>query len=297
MHLRQIITEFAAKNDLVCGVCTAQPLPPDARLTAIPFSEATERERRDPAILLPGARSVIVLGAGYAKAADAPADDAPRGVFSAMAVGEDYHTVLARHLGALREVLLLAAEFESVSHVDTGPLCERGFALRAGVGFRGRNQYVLSPRFGPCFNLGLLITTLEIPPDVPMAQPCEGCGRCIEACPGGALSADGFDYTRCASYISQKKGELAPWEAEILGEALYGCDVCARVCPHGQGVACEVVPADAMRPQADDILALTNASFRARFGQTAIGWRGLGVLKRNARNAKYMYKRNTKGGE
>ena len=288
MDIRGVIADFAEANGLVAGVCSAKPLPPDARLVGIPFSTATEEARRDPGLLLNGAKSMIVLGQGYAKEAETPMDAAARGVFSAMAVGEDYHTSMARHLRALRDVLLRECAFESVVHVDTGPLCERGFTLRAGLGVRGLNGMVLSPRFGAFWNIGLLVTTLEMAGDAAVADfvvpMCEGCGRCVEACPGGALSAAGVDYTKCASYISQKKGELEVWEAETLGKALYGCDVCAEVCPHSVGVPREVVAVDAMMPRVEDVLALTNKTFQEKYGGTAIGWRGAAVLKRNAEN-------------
>ena len=307
MRLRQIITEYADQHDLVAGVCSADPILSKETLTAIPFSAATERERRDPAMLLPGAKSIIVIGQGYAKTmerGDADVGGARRGVFSAMAVGEDYHISVARHLAALRDLLLTEAAFESVAHVDNGPLCERAFAMRAGLGFQGRNQYVISPWFGAFFNLGLLVTTLAIPGDVAnaektdtLAQECADCGRCEAACPGGALKDGRFDYTRCAAYISQKKGALSPWEEEILGQALYGCDICAQVCPHNHGKPAEVVALEAMMPRVADIESLTNKSFQAQYGQTAIGWRGAAVLKRNAANAVRWYKTKQKGGE
>jgi len=244
---------------------------------------------------LPGARSVVVLGAGYARHCAAPFGGEPRGRITAMAVGEDYHITMRRHIDGLREALAPFGSFESYLHVDTGPLCERAFALRAGIGFRGRNRYVISPRFGTFFNLGLLITTLDIPADTPSTQTCAECGRCIAACPGGALRVDGFDYTRCISYISQKKGVLMDWEADLLGEAIYGCDICGAVCPHNRVTESHQEDIDALWPRVDSITGLTNAAFRERYGQTAMGWRGPAVMKRNAENAARVYKARRKG--
>ena len=297
MDFRRIIDNFTQQHNLIAGVTSAKPLTPHKRLTGIPFSMAAEAERRNPSLLLPGAKSVIALGAGYAKAADEPDDGACRGVFSAMAVGEDYHLSMARHLAALRDALLAASAFESVIHVDSGPLCERAFAIRAGLGFHGRNQYIISEKFGPFFNLGLLITTLPITPDAPIQGSCDGCNRCVDACPGGALSADGLDYTRCASFLSQKKGALSAWEQDVLGQALYGCDICARVCPHSAGKPMQTVPLDEIMPRTASITCLSNAVFKEKYGQTAIGWRGAATIRRNAENAVRVYNESQKRGE
>jgi len=162
--------------------------------------------------------------------------------------------------------------------VDSGPLAERAFAVKAGLGFWGRNGMVISPELGSFFNVGLLVVDIELVSSAKLqfyACP-EGCNCCIEACPNGAIRPYSVDVLACASYFTQKKGILTEMEISVMGTQLYGCDLCQICCPINKVVA----PLSQEDP--DAILAMDEVVFAERFGHTSMAWRGLKHLQRNA---------------
>jgi epoxyqueuosine reductase len=178
-----------------------------------------------------------------------------------------------------------APAYESAAFVDRGPLLERGLAMKAGLGWRGKNGGVINGFLVGRFNVGLLLTNAGIEPDEPISPEFSLCGRCrvcIDACPGGAISDAGFDYRRCVSFLTQSKS-LSPKDERLLGNRLYGCDVCQDVCPRNAGKYAEPLDnIDAARPKLADMANISNAQFRERWGASAIAWRGAAVLRRNA---------------
>jgi len=268
---------FARKNGLLLGICDGGPLAPcffdPSTLRGTPFV-SRKKDRGDPATLLPGVRHVVVVGRPYA---------AVDGALSSLGYGVDYHAALTAHLQVL--AALFPATTRYAMQVDSGPLYERGFALKAGLGLRGCNGMVIATEagVGSYFNMGLLLVDGEIPGVAPSRGTvlcCEHCGACRGACPGAAIDANGVDPLRCVSYISQKPGPLSPQETALLQRSgqLYGCDLCQRVCPHNRAVP---VQPQAVLPQ--DFLQMDAAAFCEKYGKTAMAWRGLETIKRNAR--------------
>lgn len=181
--------------------------------------------RFNPEALLPGVRTVISMAFPYR-----PVGGYHHPNISDYALGEDYHTVVRRRLLPL--VHLLAAEYGAMARicVDTAPLPERYWAVRAGIGFVGLNRQLIVPGVGSGVFLAEVLTSLELPPSRPLASGCGECGACVAACPGGALADNCFDARRCLSYLTiEHRGERTDG---IFSEAAYGCDVCQRVCPH-----------------------------------------------------------------
>lgn len=180
--------------------------------------------RFDPRLLLPGAQTVISMAFPYR-----PAGGYHHPHIADYALGQDYHRFLKQRLGTLAEFISDEWGASSRAAVDTAPILERYWAVKAGVGAVGRNRQLIVPGIGSGVFLAELVTTLYLEPDVPLdASPCSGCGRCVSECPGNAL-ADGFDARRCRSYLSiEYRGDL---DASLLGDAIYGCDICQRVCP------------------------------------------------------------------
>lgn len=225
----------------------------------------TLAKRRDPAEILPDLRSLVVVAESYWT-------DDDGGPVARYARGEDYHQVLSTRLKPV------VAAVESLggrarAYVDTGPILEVQWAARAGLGWIGRNGLLLSRDGGTWWLLGVVLTTLELEPDEPVADHCGSCTRCLDACPTDAFRGPyRLDSRRCLSYLTiEHRGPIPEELREGMGEHLFGCDVCQEVCPWSRKFP---VPAGdpALRPRPDDptgdlsaLLSLSEAGFRARF--------------------------------
>jgi epoxyqueuosine reductase len=228
--------------------------------------------RTDPQLVLPGARSVIVLGMNYWQpASHAQHPPAARGRIARYAWGEDYHDVIEAKLRAL-DAWLAARGGVQRRYVDTGPVLERDFAARAGAGWQGKSTMLLHPRFGPWLFLAEVLTTLEFEADAPMRDHCGKCVRCLAACPTQAITApQQLDARRCLSYLTiENKGPIPEEFRAALGDRIYGCDECLEVCPWNRFaqqsretafIARQYVHGWALR----DFLALDDEGFRTLF--------------------------------
>lgn len=203
--------------------------------------------------------------------------------------GEDYHRVLLRRLTHVCEAL----QREHPAHqflpgTDSSPLPERLLARLAGLGEVGEHGLLILPPYGSYLFLGTILTDLPLESTLPSAAgACTHCGACRRACPTQALTAKGFDHTRCLSHLSQKKGDLSPWEADALRNSplIWGCERCQAACPHNHKPQ-ETEIAEFREPllsclHAEDLADLTNRGFRERYGDRAFAWRGPAVLRRN----------------
>ena len=201
--------------------------------------------------------------------------------------GTDYHLVINEYLEKLIEKLQkinTSAQFSI--HCDTSPLADRYMAYLAGLGFYGKNNCFISPKWGSYVMIGTILTTLEFEPNTPLKQSCMGCNRCITACLGQCLGHEEFKYDTCKSYSTQKKGELTDQEQHIIAKTplLFGCDVCQEVCPHNQGIPTTPIPKfQQIEPHIDinELEMLTNKEFKAKYGHRAFSWRGEKKLMRN----------------
>lgn len=201
--------------------------------------------------------------------------------------GTDYHLVINEYLDKLIEKLQkmnTSAQFSI--HCDTSPLADRYMAYLAGLGFYGKNNCFISPKWGSYVMIGTILTTLEFEPNTPLGQSCMGCNRCITACLGQCLEHDEFKYDTCKSYLTQKKGDLTNEEETIIGKTplVFGCDVCQEVCPHNQSIPATPIPEfQHVEPYIDinEIETLTNKEFKAKYGHRAFSWRGKKILIRN----------------
>ncbi len=185
--------------------------------------------RLNPRLLLPDVRCVIILTYEY------PRSDAHRqtgGAIARYAQGEDYHKLLAPKLRDLDETLQLYGGKQRCFS-DSGPVSERFFATRAGLGWIGRNGLLVRPRGGSFCFLCSILTTLDLPIDRPMRNHCGSCKRCEKACPTHALSDNLCDARRCLAYwtIESKQDTAPPDIRRALSGHLYGCDICQEVCP------------------------------------------------------------------
>ena len=262
--MNRLIEDFAASHNCIIGICDALPLEEErARLLATdtPFVIRDIEKRINPALSLPGAKSVIVLGKKYIPS--------PYYNLSSLGTCVDYHTTVKAILKELAKLL----SCNNTIMVDSGPLAERAFAVKAGLGFWGKNGMVISPLLGSFFNIGLLITDLALTPAKPCNLKCpDNCRLCLEACPANAIGKP----TRCISYITQKKGQLTEAEVKLMDTQLYGCDLCQVCCPINKAAA------PSLEENPSVFLSMDEEAYKARFGHTAMAWRGLKHLQRNA---------------
>lgn len=193
-----------------------------------------ERARRscDPSTTLPRARSVICLALAY-WAGHRPPPDGRRGAIARYAWGRDYHTAMAERLERLASTLASELGGEYRWYVDTGPVMERAFAARAGIGWYGKNANILTEQHGSFVLLAEILTTLELPADPALARSCGSCRLCVMACPTGAIGPEhSIDSRKCISYLTiEHRGPIARELRSLMGAWVFGCDICQDVCP------------------------------------------------------------------
>ncbi len=290
------------------------------------WMERTVPKRSEPELVLPGARSVIMLGVNYLPPAGEPGGVVAVGAGAAgvgpVGVGEggatpmrpawaryalysDYHDTIkealisaGRVLEELGEGAVTAQDYRY--YVDTGPVIERGWAAKSGLGFIGKNAMLISRTHGNWLFLAAVLTTLDFEPDAPVRKDAAGretkpgllcgkCTRCMDACPTQALPAPGtVDARRCVSYQTIENKGIIPRELrEGIGHRIYGCDTCLEVCPWNRfAQAGRQVLLAARYGLADlsltELLELTPERFAAVFKGTAIKRVKLAGLLRNA---------------
>jgi epoxyqueuosine reductase len=258
----------------------------------------------DPRAQDPAARSVLVVAASYAgpqRAAWDPAADAlhralarvlggspaePAGRIARYAIGSDYHVSLRERVEALaRDLRQEGLPMGEVAYVDDRPLAERALAARAGIGWIGKNTNLLTHRrAGSWVFLGAILSSAELPADTPIRSSCGSCTRCLSGCPTGALiGPQTIDARRCISYLTiEHPGVLDRWEANAIGEWIFGCDVCQEVCPvnaDAPDAGPLLVP---LLPLIEWLLPLGTRAFERAVGETALTRAGRHRLLRNA---------------
>ena len=243
------------------------------------------------------ARSVVVCAINYntAQPYSTHSEDPRQGWISRYAWSqEDYHQAVMHRL---REVD--ARLRDSVSHetpvletrcyVDTGPLVERVYAKYAGVGWIGKNTCILNQRMGSWLFLGVILTSLELEPDLPAPDRCGTCTRCIDACPTDALIAPyQLDSNRCISYLTiEKRGVIPEDMREGMGRHVFGCDICQDVCPWNRKApvtaAAEFQPRDGLvNPALEWLAEMSVEAFRETFQGSPIRRAKRTGIRRNA---------------
>lgn len=283
------------------------PAPPlRAWLTAgnhadMAWMERTADKRLDPHLVLPGVRSVVMLGVSYWRNPEQPADATTRPVWARYALHEDYHDTIKPALvaaGRLLEEMFGADPADHRHYVDTGPVLERSWAVRAGVGFTGKNAMLISRAHGNWLLLSAILTRVTFEPDPPVldGRPadqvgllCGKCTRCLDACPTDAFPEPGtLDARRCISYQTIENKGVIPRELRTgIGNRIFGCDACLEVCPWNRfardGRRMLLVSRQELAGLTlAEVLRLTPESFATTFRRTPVKRLKLGGLLRNA---------------
>ena len=240
------------------------------------YMERGEEKRCDPQKVLPGARSIVVLALNYFQGEQVRASENAKGTIARYAWSDDYHQVVESKLDKI-DTFLRDFGGQQKCYVDTGPILERDHAAQAGIGWHGKNTMLIDERLGTWFFLAEILTTLELPPDQPVADRCGTCERCIKACPTGAITAPHrLDARRCISYLTiELKGSIPLELRPLVGDRIFGCDDCLDACPWNRFAQVSQETAFAARHSTigmslREYLELTDAEFRAIFKNSPI---------------------------
>lgn len=256
------------------------------------YMARTAERRADVRQVLPGARAVIALATNYN--VDRPYTveqaDPERARISRYAWGDDYHDVVGSRTAALLDWMRRVSRepFEARPYVDTGPVQERVYAQRAGLGWIGKNSCLINAGIGSWLFLSEIICTLPLETDPPALDQCGTCALCLEACPTGAIVEPRvIDSNRCLSYLTiEQRGEMEETVRPEMGSHVYGCDVCQDVCPWNAPAAVSDDPAwqphPALdRPRLTDLWRQPDDVLRPIVKRSAMSHAGVRSLRRN----------------
>ena len=249
------------------------------------FTYGNPERATDPALALRGARSLVVGARSY-RAAFPPPPRRPAGRVARYS-WRDHYEPLRQALGKVGDVLG-ARGYRAVVLVDDNRLVDREAAVRAGLGWYGKNSNVLLPEHGSWFVLGSVVTDARLPVAIPVADGCGTCTRCLPACPTGALVAPGvLDARRCLAHLLQAPGDFPMEFREALGDRLYGCDDCQEACPPNRLEDRRSPPPSATAGDQAwvpvlEVLAASDDDLLARHGRWYIPRRQPRYLRRNA---------------
>ena len=296
--MRQRIEQEALRLGFAaCGFAVAEPVNDAVAQTVdqwidmgyhagMGYMERNRHLRIDPTQLVPGCKTLIVVALNYYPKQLIPNEEYQIAYY---AYGKDYHRVVKDKLHQLLAYIKsIAPNVEGRAFCDTAPLLERYWAVKAGLGFVGRNRTLIIPGKGSYFFLGVLAVDVELQGttyDGPLS--CGDCKRCFMACPTGALTVEGIDCRRCLSYLTiEHRGEIPDEYGKKLGNRIYGCDNCQRVCPHNRNAEPTNETAFALLDEVASMTReewnrLTPERYRMLFKDSAIERAGYERLKRN----------------
>ena len=297
MELKEKLVEFC-KNlgfDLV-GIIEPEPL--KERLEVLVdrhkkgynsnFENKDISLRISPHLLLPGIKSILVLGLGYYP--ETHFKDPSKAQVARYARGKDYHLVMREKMTRVVEFLKTQqGDFQYKILVDSSPLVERFLAEKTGLGWIGQNTCFYTKATGSWIFIGEILLTIDlgIYEANSISDGCHNCHICIKACPTGALEGE---YTlnphKCLAYVSQARGVIPRELRKLMRHNLVGCDICQEVCPNNRGLLPggneDFKTMDFHNIDIKDILGLSNTDFKRLYAGSAFGWCGKKVLQRNA---------------
>ncbi|NWG28745.1 MAG: tRNA epoxyqueuosine(34) reductase QueG [Ignavibacteriaceae bacterium] len=252
------------------------------------YMERNFEKRKDLKQILPLAKSVISLGLNY-YTPDTYSNEDIKGKVSRYAWGKDYHLIIWAMLDELEEeIIKIAPDFECISYVDTGPVMDKAWAVRAGLGWLGKHTNVINREIGSWFFIANIITNYEFDYSEQIPDFCGTCTACIDACPTNAIVQEYVvDANKCISYLTiENKNEISEEFKGKFDNWLFGCDICQDVCPWNQKFPVETLIKD-FHPQnkelvLDEVLEMNEEEFKEKFKTSPVKRAKLSGLERNA---------------
>lgn len=233
------------------------------------YLKSNLEQRLDPSLLMPGVQSVVAVLMNYHPPKEMAEKDGY--LIAKYALGNDYHPLMKERLNALAHyITTLGTDIGNRIFVDSGPVLEKAWAERCGLGWIGKNSILINKKQGSFFFIGIILTTLEIEPDFPETDHCGDCRRCVEACPTGALDTPyELNISRCISFHTiENRGEIPDEINRKRGGMIFGCDICQDVCPYNRFAIPTTEPA--LIPS-DELISMRKAEWRSltqeRFGE------------------------------
>lgn len=232
----------------LCGIAPSHPLPEREKILrdwckrgmngGMGYLERSIEKRVNPDFLLPGAKSVIVMGSNYYTSDNQVEKDVP--ILSRYAFGSDYHDVIIKKLDQIIDLIKdQVVETECRSFVDSEPLLEKAWAVEAGLGWQGRHSIVINDKLGSFFFIGIILLNIELEYDSPYkVNRCGNCRLCIDLCPTSAINENGtIDARKCIANLTiENRGPIPEEIIPKIGGRVYGCDKCQEVCPWNKHV-------------------------------------------------------------
>ncbi len=279
------------------GVVPAGPLPHPRRFTRwlkagmhgeMRYLERQADKRRNPAVMLPAVRSILVLAMNY-HTATPHSRESSAGVVSRYARGADYHHIVGERLRSLRDYICARLPGAvALQYVDTGPVMEKVWGAESGLGWMGKHSNLITRERGSWFFIGVILLNVELEYDPPENNYCGTCVRCLQACPTSAIVAPYVvDARLCVSYLTiELRGSIPLPLRRLIGNRIFGCDDCQEVCPWNRfavetsvdGFRCRE---ESQAPDLASLISITSDEFRHRFAGTAIRRVGRNGFVRN----------------
>ena len=286
MMEKEDLTRFIKSEALrlgfdICGIAKAEAVADNAvheyghwidkgNHATMQYLERNCDKRFNPTLLVEGCRSVISVAMNYSPVQ-------PIEGFADYAQGKDYHTVIKERLYMLLQSINNICTVQGRAFCDSAPVLERYWAVKAGIGYIGRNRQLIIPGKGSKFFLGELLVDIELCYDAPCERNlCGNCHKCMDACPGNALSHEGLDARKCLSYLTIEYRDKLPENiGEKMGNCFYGCDRCQAVCPHNRfatpNTTPELQPSQALLQMTKEKWqTLTKEEYRSLFRHSAV---------------------------
>ena len=228
-----------------CGFAEARPLDDlrdfyrhfleEERQATMAYLQRYAPQRLDPDVLLPGVRTVLAVLMNYYPPSFIPEED--NFILAKYAPGKRYPPYIKRKMEPLLALISsLGDNVQSKIYVDSGPVLEKAWAQRCGMGWQGKHTIIINPSMGSYFYIGIILTTLDLEADLPQKDHCGHCTKCMEACPTGAIDRPyQLDIRKCITYCTTVKNTEMPRDvSRNLRGRIFGCDICQDACPYNR---------------------------------------------------------------